>query len=194
MWGGGGGGLSKNSPRWAGETTAVTKIFQEHSLKRSAAVLPCKYLHEGEERPGRRFEPRQRSPRSRQDFRFRRGPGAVRGRRSPARCQLPGWSAAVRRPGEQKASAGPGGRWCQGEDLYCCHQSPRNLPAITFSYKADTKPAGGFKRWGQRRPAEALKKQTRNWWLLLRAMLFVHLLQLSLINQLIWQFPTFFCI
>lgn len=63
-----------------------------------------------------------------------------------------------RRPGEQKASARPGGRRCQGEDLYCCHQSPRNLPAITFSYKADTKPARGFKRWGQRRPAEALKK------------------------------------
>lgn len=61
------------------------KTFQEHSLKHSAAALPCEYLREGEEQPRRRFEPRQSSPRSRQDFRFRRGPGAVRGRRSLAR-------------------------------------------------------------------------------------------------------------
>lgn len=100
-------------------------------------------------------------------------------------------SAAVRWPGEHKALAGPAGRWCQGEDLYCRHQSPRNLPAITFPSQADTKPARGFKRWGQRRPCWGAEKTPRA---TDGSGLFVHLLQLSLINQLIWQFPTFFCI
>lgn len=87
------------------------KTFQEHSLKHSAAALPCEYLREGEEQPRRRFEPRQSSPRSRQDFRFRRGPGAVRGRRSLAR-----------------SPARPPGASCRADRRRCDGQANKKQP------------------------------------------------------------------
>lgn len=65
-------------------------------------------------------------------------------------------------PGQHKAPAGPG----SGEEGGGVREKTRIVaisqqeisPQLHFSYKADTKPALGFKRWGQRRPAEALKK------------------------------------